>query len=183
MNRPPPTTSASLLASSSRLPAARRGHARWQPGGADDGRHHAVDLGCGGHLAQGPRRRPAPRSSRRRGGDRLRSSAARAALGTTATRVGSAGIDRPASPCAGRRSGPRPRSARGGGRRHRACSSPPSRWSRGWPAAAACSSPPRYSRANAERHREYRQQRIDAIEPHRRARAAAGSNPWHPRRA
>ena len=51
-NRRPAMTSASLLASSTRLPARAAARVGGQAGGPDDGRHHRIDLGQRGHLRQ-----------------------------------------------------------------------------------------------------------------------------------
>jgi hypothetical protein len=47
------------------LAGARRRQAGGEPGGTDDGGHHAVDLGVGGQVAQRLRGRPAPRCAHR----------------------------------------------------------------------------------------------------------------------
>jgi hypothetical protein len=77
-NRAPPTTSASLFASSSRLPARAAARTAGQPRRADDGRHHLVDIGMRGELLE--RARALPALSVRRPAARTRSRSAFAAV-------------------------------------------------------------------------------------------------------
>ena len=66
MNSAPPTTSASLLASSRRLPARAAARHGARPAAPTIAAITRVDIGMRGQLARAPRRRAAPRCARRR---------------------------------------------------------------------------------------------------------------------
>ena len=118
----PASTSDSLFASSTRLPARAAASVERQAGGADDGRHDGVDVGHRRHTSRALRPRSAPRLASRRRAARRRGGSAASGDCSTATRgpVPQALLEQ-ASRRSWRPRAPRPRSARGGARARRAC--------------------------------------------------------------